>query len=145
MFITIHCDNYSKKPANLRHNLTSGKGLETFFKKDHTLLKSIGVEVYEGRVLLTGLVSDEDVRLAQIAVSQAQARLTMDLAVSQAAVEVARASVQMTQAGQGYRLSKRRMPANLAPETSKKLNNSSEFPVPIIRFSLSDFHKNKVL
>jgi HlyD family secretion protein len=44
-------------------------------------------------------VSDEDVRLAQIAVSQAQARLTMDLAVSLAAVEAARASVQMTQAG----------------------------------------------
>lgn len=41
---------------------TSSRILDMYARSDHTLIKEIGVEVYEGRVLLTGLVESEAMR-----------------------------------------------------------------------------------
>ena len=41
---------------------TSSRILDMYVRFDHTLLKNIGVEVYEGRALLTGLVEQESIR-----------------------------------------------------------------------------------
>ena len=41
---------------------TSSRILEAYFHTDHTLLKDIGVLVYEGRAMLTGLVATEAIR-----------------------------------------------------------------------------------
>jgi osmotically-inducible protein OsmY len=41
---------------------TSSRIMDMFARFDHTLLKSIGVEVYEGRALLTGIVASETIR-----------------------------------------------------------------------------------
>jgi len=38
---------------------TSSRILDMFARHDHTLIKDIGVEVYEGRALLTGVVDNE--------------------------------------------------------------------------------------
>lgn len=40
----------------------SSRILDMYARNDHTLIKSIGVEVYEGRALLTGLVENEKTR-----------------------------------------------------------------------------------
>lgn len=41
---------------------TSSRILDMYARNDHTLVKDIGVEVYEGRALLTGLVNSEAAR-----------------------------------------------------------------------------------
>lgn len=41
---------------------TSSRILDMYARHDHSLIKSIGVEVYEGRALLTGLVASETIR-----------------------------------------------------------------------------------
>lgn len=41
---------------------TSSRILDIYARHDHTLVKDIGVEVYEGRALLTGLVGTETAR-----------------------------------------------------------------------------------
>lgn len=41
---------------------TSSRIFEAYMSHDHTLVKNIGVEVYEGRAMLTGLVDNENIR-----------------------------------------------------------------------------------
>ena len=36
--------------------------MDLWFKHDHTLVAKLGIEVYEGRVLLTGAIADEQIR-----------------------------------------------------------------------------------
>lgn len=45
---------------------TSSRILDMFARTDHRLLGAIGVEVYEGRALLTGQVETEDMRAAAV-------------------------------------------------------------------------------
>ena len=45
---------------------TSSYILDKFARSDHTLLSAIGVEVYEGRALLTGQVDSEDIRATAV-------------------------------------------------------------------------------
>lgn len=41
---------------------TSSRIFEVYLRNNHALFKDIGVEVYEGRAMLTGLVANEDIR-----------------------------------------------------------------------------------
>lgn len=45
---------------------TSSRILDHFARSDHTLVKNIGVEVYEGRALLTGQVDTEEERATAV-------------------------------------------------------------------------------
>lgn len=41
---------------------TSSRIFEVYLRNNHALFKDIGVKVYEGRAMLTGLVANEDIR-----------------------------------------------------------------------------------
>jgi len=55
---------------------TSSRILDMFARSDHHLLGAIGVEVYEGRALLTGQVETEDMRAAAVRLTWAAEGVT---------------------------------------------------------------------